>query len=226
VHLKRKFNPTKEELTRLYQFHSCEQIGSMHGVNAETVRKRLHEHQIPIGKVGGRRAFDPPKHVLEELYQTKSMREIAEHFNVGETVVFKRLKEHGIELEGHKNHRLKPGRVFSDSHKQNIRKAQIDRAATGEKSANWKGGLTEINRKLRQSWQAREWRKNALRLADFKCQHCGAEHGRTCPCCGLKVTLHVHHIRSFAKFPDERFDPKNSSVLCPKCHHSEHGRKD
>ena len=194
----------------------------MHGVGAEVVRRRLHEHQIPINKSGGRRSFDPPKEVLQELYQAISMKEISELYGCGETVVFKRLKEHGIELEQHKNHRLKPGRVFTEQHKQNIRKSLIARVAYGEKNPNWKGGLTVKNLQARGSWEAREWKKNSLARANHKCEACGVEDGKTCECCGVKIKLHVHHIKSFAKFPAIRFDPTNSEVLCPKCHYGKH----
>jgi transposase len=219
---KQKFDLTKSELSKLYQFHSCQQIGEMFGVCAEVVRRQLHAKNIPIAKVGGRRSFDPPKSVLENLYQTKSMRAIAEHFGVGETVVFSRLKEHGIELKEHKNHRLKPGRVFSEAHVANIRKAHRANVQFGENNPNWKGGLTEINRKIRGSWQAREWKEKSLERAGHKCECCGVDDGKACECCGTKVKLHVHHIRSFAKYPDERFDPQNSEVLCPKCHRTKH----
>lgn len=222
--MERKFNPSKEELTNLYQFHSCAAIGKLYGVNAETVRKRLHEHGIASMKRGGRRSFDPSKEVLQTLYNTKSMREIAEHFGVGETVVFNRLKEHGIELEGHKNHRLKPGRIFSEEHRKNISKAQKQLGLIGEKNPNWQGGLTEINRRARTGWAAREWRELSLQRAGYKCQNCGVDHGHVCECCGIKISLHVHHIKSFSKFPDLRYDPENSEVLCPKCHREEHER--
>ena len=222
--MERRFNPTKEELEKLYQFHSCERIGKQFGVNAETVRKRLHEHGIAAMKRGGRRAFDPPKEVLEELYQRMSMAEIAKHLEVGETVVFKRLKEHGIELKEHKNHRLKPGRIFTEEHKTNIRKSLIARVAYGEKNPNWKGGLTVKNLQARGSWEAREWKKNSLIRANHSCEKCGVKDGTTCECCGTRVKLHVHHVKSFSKYPESRFDPENSEVLCPKCHFAEHGR--
>lgn len=223
--MERRFDPSKEELEKLYQFYSCEKIGAMHGVNAETVRKRLHEHGIAALKRGGRRSFDPPREVLSDLYQTMSMAEIAKQFGVGETVVFQRLKEHGIELKEHKNHRLKPGRVFSETHKANLRRVQIEKAAYGEKNPNWKGGLTEKNRQARNSWQAREWKQNSLIRAGHKCEACGTPDGQTCECCGTKVRLHVHHVKSFAKFPELRFDPNNSEVLCPKCHYKQHSKQ-
>lgn len=220
-----RFNPTKEELERLYQFYSCTQIGRQYGVCAEIVRRALHKHGIGIRKVGGRRRFDPPKEVLESLYQEMSMAEIAKHFDVGETVVFKRIKEHGIELKEHKNHRLKPGRQFSEEHIANIRKARKENAKYGADNPNWKGGLTDEHRKLRGSWRYREWKERSLERAGYKCEICGAVNGYMCECCGTKIRLHVHHVKSFAKYPDLRFDPQNSEVLCPKCHNSKHRMK-
>lgn len=220
-----KFNPTKEELTKLYQTYSCQAIGKKYGVCAEIVRRRLHEHAIAINKRGGRRSFDPPADVLRGMYQERSMREIAETYGVGETVVFNRLKEHGIALKEHGNHRLKPGRKFTDEHKQNIRKSLIERAAYGDKNPNWRGGLTEINRRERNSWRAREWKVQSLDRANHQCEKCGVKQGQVCACCGLKITLHVHHVRSFAKYKELRFDPANSLVMCPKCHRAEHQMK-
>lgn len=220
--MERKFNPSKLELEKLYQTNSCAQIGKMHGVNSETVRKRLHEHQIPMGKVGGRRAFDPPKEVLQELYQVMSMLEIAKLYGCGETIVFKRLKEHGISLEQHVNHRLKPGRIFTEQHKLAISIAHRTKAAYGEKNPNWKGGLAAETLRARGSWQYREWKKNSLVRAGYKCECCGVVDGVICECCGVKVKLHVHHVKSFSKHIESRFDPENSEVLCPQCHRKKH----
>lgn len=220
---KRIFDPTKEELTKLYQFYSCSQIGKMNGVNAETVRKRLHEHGIEPFSVGGRRAFNPSKDVLNDLYQQMSMSAIAKHFNVGETVVFKRLKEHGITLKDHENggHRLKAGRVFSQEHKANISKANTG-TKRKEKNPNWKGGVSTENFKIRNSASAKNWRKAVLEKYNHKCSACGVAQNTTCECCGTKIKLHVHHIKSFADYADLRFDVNNGEVLCPKCHYSRH----
>lgn len=220
---KRIFDPSKDELAKLYQFYSCEKIGKMHGVNAETVRKRLHEHGIDPQKVGGRRAFNPPKEILHDLYQQMSMRAIAEKFGVGETVVFKRLHEHGITLKDHENggHRLKVGRVFSDEHKRNISLAQTGKKV-GQKNPNWKGGVSAENFKLRNSAQSKNWKIAVLEKSGHRCSICGVLQDTTCECCGTKIRLHVHHIKSFSGYPELRFDVDNGEVLCPKCHYSRH----
>lgn len=220
-----KFVIEARELQRLYQFYSCAKIGKMFNVNPETVRKKLHSYEIPLLKCGGRRAFDPPRDVLSDLYQRMSMREIAEHFGVGETVVFHRLKEHGIELKEFINHRLKRGRVFTEEHKRNISLANRARNAVGEKNPNWKGGATLENLRARTSLEAREWRKGSLKRTNYECEECGRKEGATCECCGTRVKLHVHHVHSFSKYPDKRYDPENSEVLCSKCHYARHSRK-
>lgn len=216
------FNPTKEELERLYQLYSCKAIGEQYGVCAEVVRKAIHRFGVVSRKRGTRRSFNPTKELLTELYQSMSMADMAKHFGVGETVVFKRLKEHGIELKEHKNHRLKTGKQFSEGHKAKIREARRKSVKFGEDNPNWRGGATEKNRLARNTWQYRDWKKLSIMRAGNKCELCGVVGGSMCDCCGVKIVLHVHHIKSFAKYPDLRFDPENSEVLCPKCHKARH----
>lgn len=219
------FAKSREELEKLYQTNSCSQIAQMFNITAEPVRLALIKHGIPRRAARPVKTFDPPKEQLRELYQSMSMADIAKHFGVGETVVFKRLKEHGIELNEHVNHRLKPGKVFSEEHRLNLRNAHLARDARGEKNPNWKGGTTAKNFLARSTVEYRDWKRSALQRAGHKCQQCGAVGGSVCECCGTKVMLHVHHIKSFAKYPDERFNVENSEVLCPKCHHSRHRSK-
>lgn len=221
-----KLDLTKEDLEKIYRNHSTVEIGRMYGVCAEIVRRRLHEFGIKTRKRGGRRQFDPPAKELERLYQKHSMREIAEKFGVGETVVFKRLTEHGITLRGYEKggHRLKPGRTFSPEARQNMSKSKRGRW-TGDKNPNWKGGVHYKNIRLRASAEYKQWRYEALDLKGFKCEQCGIAQHSVCECCGTKIRLHVHHIKSFSRYPTLRFDPKNSEVLCPKCHHSRHHGK-
>lgn len=216
-----------DELRRLYvdEDLSCQTIGEMLKVNPEIVRRTLHRHQIPLRPANGKRSFDPPADELKGLYQEFTLREIARRYGVGQTVVFKRLKEHGIRVQGHeeKGHITKQ-REFTPEHLANLRGAAKARRGkyVGEKSPTWKGGASVKNLKLRQSGDYREWKRAALELRGGKCQSCGVEQGHVCDCCGTKVTLHVHHVESFARVPERRFDPTNSEVLCPRCHRKQH----
>lgn len=205
---------------------TTEEIAGMYGVCPETIRKKLIKLGVQRRTGNARRRFDPPKKELKALYQQFSMRQIADKFGVGETVVWKRLKEHKITLKDYElgGHRRKPGRIFSEDHLAHIRKAAKARRGkwVGEKNPHWKGGLAAVNLRLRASGAYREWKRAALALAENRCQQCGVENSVICKCCGVRVSLHVHHVFSFAKHPNKRFDPANSEVLCPKCHRSRH----
>lgn len=217
---------TKSQVAKLYETRSTAAIAAMFAVSPETVRKRMVSLGIKRRAIGMQRQFSPPKAVLAKLYRTKSMSQIAEEFGVGETVVWKRLQEHGIKLKGFENggHRLKPGRKFSESHRANLAKAKVGIFA-GEKNPNWQGGITGHNLRLRGSFEYKQWRKGAMALHGNACQSCGVKDNDECGCCGTRIKLHVHHVISFARYPETRFDPKNSEVLCPKCHHSRHRSK-
>jgi hypothetical protein len=223
----RLFDPTKEQLGKLYETHTLQEIADMHGVNPETVRKRIHEFGIKTRRTGPAREFIPSKRELSDLYQRMSMRDISRKFHVGETVVWKRLKEFGIKLRDYEDggHRKKPGRTFSEQHRRNLSLSKRAKGRTGEKSPSWRGGMTAINYRLRTSSAYKQWKREALALWGNKCSNCGVVNKSLCNHCGHKTTLHVHHVRSFAKFPADRFDPKNSEVLCAGCHYSKHRRK-
>lgn len=176
--------------------------------------------------MAGKRRFFVDRELLESMYQSMTMRQIADHFGCGETVVWKRIHEAGIKLKGHENPRCRP-KEFTEQHIAALRESGKRRRGkfVGENSYNWRGGMTDANRALRGSGAYSEWKRTALDLAGNKCQSCGDVRGRICECCGHKTTLHVHHVRSFAKHPELRFDPTNSEVLCTKCHNSRHNGK-
>ena len=210
-----------EELKRLHETHSTAAIGKLLGRCSETIRKRLKKLGVAMRPRGSVRTFTPSREELEAEYQNHSMRQIAEKYGVGETVVWNRLKEFGIKLHDYENggHRLKPGRIFSAEHRHNISRSM--RGKVGPLNRNWSGKTAE-NIRLRGSIDYREWKAAALLLRGYKCQDCGALDRAVCECCGTQIVLHVHHVESFAKFPERRFDPHNSEVLCPKCHRSRH----
>lgn len=218
---KKGFPLNKEVLQQLYDTLTIKEIAEQIGMSQETVRRTMVRHGIARKRSGPRPEFLPSIQDLDALYQQMSMQQIARRYGVGQTAVWKKLKEYGIVLRDYENggHRKKPGRVFSEEHRR-----KIGIASTGRKS-NWKGGLTEIHAKLRRSGAYKQWKLASLAKSQNKCEQCGKMNGEICECCGTKIVLHVHHIKSFAKFPETRFDPENSEVLCPKCHYSRHNGK-
>src|SRR5690625_2959962 len=90
---------------------------------------------------------------------------------------------------------------------------------TGEKSSNWKGGITSEHHKF---YSSKEWKEACRRVwaRDRRvCQRCGKTHER-----GEK--LHeVHHIGSWVKFTELRTEISNLVLLCYECHKFVHSRK-
>ena len=73
---------------------------------------------------------------------------------------------------------------------------------------NWKGGISSENRNIRNSLDYRLWRISIFERDNYICQECGSIGGK----------LSAHHIKSFANFPEERFDINNGVTLCDICH--------
>lgn len=78
----------------------------------------------------------------------------------------------------------------------------------GEKCYLWKGGVTPINLKIRQSGEYKFWRRQVFERDRFTCQWCGAH----------KTKIHADHIRPFSLFPTLRFEVSNGRTLCVPCH--------
>ena len=82
----------------------------------------------------------------------------------------------------------------------------------GEKSSQWKGGITPGNKKIRNSIEFRLWREAVFARDNWTCQK---YHIR-----GYK--LHSHHIRNFAQYPELRFAIDNGITLSEKAHNEFH----
>jgi len=87
------------------------------------------------------------------------------------------------------------------------------RKYSGERSWNWRGGITKANLAIRNSFAYKLWRKAIFERDDYTCQECGNHSGN-----GKAVVLHADHIKPFAYFPELRFEMENGRTLCKDCH--------
>ena len=139
--------------------------------------------------------------------------------------------KHSIEAK-EKMRKAKLGRKLSEEHKSKIRNKMIGRKITwkekiaeanrGEKSHNWKGGLDNLNRKIRDCAKYKEWRFTIFTRDYFHCQTCKIK-GKN---------LNVHHIKQLAQIIkehkiddveqalscEELWDINNGITVCEPCH--------
>jgi len=106
--------------------------------------------------------------------------------------------------------RGKPKRMSEDGRKRFME------SHSGERSSNWKGGITSHNKKLRDSPEYLKWRDDVFRRDKRTCQKCGKRYSD-----GPGVHLAAHHILPFATFPELRLSMSNGIVLCRECHSKE-----
>jgi len=77
-----------------------------------------------------------------------------------------------------------------------------------EKNCSWKGGITPINKLIRNSKGFKEWREKIYKRENYTCWICKEK--------GCK--LNAHHLKGFAKYPKLRFEVNNGIILCEFCH--------
>lgn len=79
---------------------------------------------------------------------------------------------------------------------------------SGDKAWGWKGGKTTDNLKQRVKFR-RLIQRQVLERDNYTCVSCSKR----------GVVLHVDHIKSWAEYPELRFDMSNCRTLCMKCHY-------
>ena len=82
----------------------------------------------------------------------------------------------------------------------------------GENAPNWKGGVSRERVMLMSRKEYCDWRTAVYERDGYACLKCGHT-GRG---------LNAHHIKTWAKFPESRYDVSNGMTLCTPCHRKEH----
>lgn len=78
----------------------------------------------------------------------------------------------------------------------------------GERSSNWKGGITPQSRQERLAFR-KNYLLKVFERDKYTCQFC----------LQVGVYLQVDHIKSWAGYPELRFNLDNCRTLCMKCHY-------
>lgn len=215
---------TREEIYSFYitKQKSVEFIANLFKCGKDTIRRKLCEFNIPMHhrnyKLPKERS-DITKDILVKEYveNNKTMQQIANKLNCAETTILYYLCKYSIP----RRNRGGKGRKLTVQQRLNISIAQRGKR-TGEKSHFWKGGITANHMAIRRHCQYRAFRQMVLRIKGEKCEKCGKNLLEGCPTCTHIPDRHVHHIKPFSQFPEERFSFDNVIVLCNACHVSQH----
>ncbi len=89
-----------------------------------------------------------------------------------------------------------------------ITKALRASKLSGSLSPTWKGGESRQYKRGYKSEQFKHWRDEVFKRDNYICQSCSQRGGY----------LTAHHIKSFAKYPELRYEISNGKTLCPTCH--------
>ena len=81
-------------------------------------------------------------------------------------------------------------------------------ATSGVRCHLWRGGVTPAHERIRKSTEYKAWRRSVFERDGYQCTKCGAS----------GIYLHADHIKSFARFPELRFEVSNGRALCVPCH--------
>lgn len=90
----------------------------------------------------------------------------------------------------------------------------IQRVSYGEDNPAWKGGVSRIGQKLRNTKDYADWRDSVFLRDNYTCYDCGARNG----------DIEAHHIIGFAEDETKRLDVDNGRTLCTPCHKMTHSR--
>jgi len=133
-------------------------------------------------------------------------------------------------------HDLCVGRKLSDYTKDKIRQARVRdkskglflpngdhvlKGRTGKDHPSWRGGVTPLRNAF---YSSEEWKAACVSVwhrDDAMCQRCGLDHRNINR---QEKRFHIHHIKSFAMFPELRASPDNLILLCDTCHRWVHSR--
>jgi 5-methylcytosine-specific restriction endonuclease McrA len=123
----------------------------------------------------------------------------------------KRIGKHHSEKTKKQISKTRTGKIYPNLRGKN-------NGMYGKRSANWKGGVTPERQKLYGQDLWKNIVKEVFERDNWLCQKCGGKHQHKNP-------LHTHHIKSWADYPDNRFDLGNLITICKKCHHWIHSKK-
>jgi hypothetical protein len=186
-----------------------------------------------------------------ELYRRywldgQTCNDIAREIGKDPKTVWSWMKAYGLPTKGRgqdarqhfgKGQPIPRGWKHSDETKEKIRQARfadgskglflpngdhVLKGRRGDQIHSWQGGVSPLRNAF---YASDEWKSACVavwRRDNATCQICGL---RQSDVDRKKNAFHIHHIKSFARYPDLRAEPTNLVLLCRPCHLWVHSKK-
>lgn len=116
---------------------------------------------------------------------------------------FKHTEEFGNKISKTRKLKIKAGEI-------KIWNEGLEGFKSGKDHYNWKGGKGTLRHQEMGRLKYIEWRSFVFQRDNYTCQKCTAK----------GVYLMAHHKKSWANYPELRYDISNGITLCKKCHAS------
>lgn len=105
-------------------------------------------------------------------------------------------------------------RIKASGHRYKV-KMQVGHMWKAKDHHFWEGGKTSEARRIKQSYEYRQWRKAVFERDKYTCVLCGVKNTKGL---GKTVELHPDHIKPQSIYPELRLDINNGRTLCAPCH--------
>jgi hypothetical protein len=125
-------------------------------------------------------------------------------FKPGSKLSEEHKKKIGESLMGHKT---------SKQTREKIRQSHLGKRLfknIGDQNGKWKGGVTHEHDLIRRTDKYKNWRSEVYERDGWRCIECHQK------CQAMEIV--AHHIKSFADYPESRFEVSNGITLCRSCH--------
>ncbi len=203
----------KDILDELYSKRklSSTQCAQLLDCSYRTILGRLKEYGLHIrsqseskkGIPRPSRRIQIDEEKLKKLYVNKKMNtvECGEIFGCSHITINRRLRGLDISIR-ESDTQFKRGQKPNGGLKTRFK--------NGKDHPFWKGGISSLYDKIKQTSQYKVWRDSVYRKDNWHCQACN----KHCE----KGDITAHHKKSFTDYAKLRFDVDNGTTLCRGCH--------
>lgn len=124
-------------------------------------------------------------------------------------------KKRGVPLSEEHKKKLRGGKLTEEHRRKISQTLHANGKRSGANSNFWHGGVSPLNKRIRNLPEYKLWRIAVFQRDGFRCVFCRRTSNELKK---LGIKISADHIKSFAYFPELRFAIDNGRTLCIPCH--------